>query len=94
MDIPIKNEETMLAALKGIVVALTQRKVHPADIALAIRFARMAIGDVEGHVPTSLREVAEAMEPTSSACKRESWCNRQVGHSGDCLPQMMADGSF
>lgn len=41
-----------------------------------------------------LADVPPELAPTSSACKRETWCVLQIGHEGPCLPTMMRDGSF
>lgn len=75
--VPITNDALRRAAAAGVDV----------ERAIADDFGQALAAKVAGEFDRQLEE------PMSSACKRERWCVRQVGHPGDCAAIMLADGS-
>lgn len=55
--------------------------------------ARPALDRLGVTLAGALGRLQHRLAPTSSACKRERWCVRQVGHPGDCAAVFLADGS-
>lgn len=51
----------------------------------------LAPATVKRLVFASIRRNVRALETGTSACARQQWCTRQVGHIGACSPTMKGE---